>query len=131
LDAFLISVGLTPELGLVILVLALASGIVIGGGTVAIGNSLPFEFASVRKGLASIVTITVGAGMIGIVYVIGLLFSISPSIPPVIISIGLGVLAGPLIIQFLGHFRMPLLFRSLVLIPVECLIITGAADALL
>lgn len=130
MDSFLNSVGLSPELGLVILLLAMSCGIIIGGGTVVVGNSLPFDFADTRNALISALAILAGAGLIGAIYVIGLLFANSPSIPPVIVASGIGLLAGPLFIQSLGHLRIPFPARSLIVIAFECLIITVAATEL-
>lgn len=130
MDGFLNSVGLTPEFGPVILLLALSCGIVFAGGAVVISNSLPFDFNTVEDSVTSSLALAIGVGLIGLLYILTMLFTASPSAAPVIVSAGLGLLAGPLFVQFLARCRMPFFMRLLTVVAFQCLIVSVAVNAL-
>lgn len=126
----LTAMGLDTETGWQVLGIALCGGLMIGISAATGIAEAPWSRRRWRQPLRTALASLVIAGMLAVMVVLGMLM-IAGAAAPVIVALGLGVLAGPPLAQALERLPGSKSFGLSMLLIAECGIVTAANTYLL
>lgn len=101
MDAVLSAIGLNPEDGLIIIGVTFIGGLIFGIGATTAFSELPLRAGQQASRLRLVLILLVIVGLVAIAFLLSSIAMNGGAMAPVIIFVGLGLLAGPPLLQAL------------------------------